>query len=686
MQLLADDPFALHLLPAQDVAGVAAAGTQGPGQALPHGERIQESFGRHDVSGVRAHVGGAAAEAAAGIGARAYAMGNDVAFADAPDLHTAAHEAAHVVQQRGGVQLYGGVGQAGDRYEQHADAVADAVVRGESAEALLDGMAGGSQRAHSHAAGAVQRKKGDDGATSAGSVSASPTSDAAAFAAPMTELAMHAKAVVDAAEMAYLPLTLGKVLEAAADVERVKQALTALAEFLHQNAQLRSANDEAALRAALRAAQSIANMLASQHGPHRKAEVELHKSMAKVAQVLRENTAREATLESPDSLAGMVEDNLTSLQAWKGFAAEHVQQLPGLDVAALDGVLATTAEWVERLRRDRGAAANLSRAIVDQNEIVTTVSAELQQVIKQPVSATTKDTINGYLLVLAHSTGRRQRTDAMLQQARAMRRRLPLDRAAAALESDYGQGLAIEQLDGDAGRRAQAEHAALSRRHARLEARIAGGGRVSRSEMDDFVLATREYEFFHRVDLLRLQAKQTLDAIDAVGGSRTAAKVKAQRKLTELMHMLEGVRMRYQNATAEDADDSSADVRTKKRTMLHAMEAQLQHGLAEDDFEGTLKEGDAVIQDQIVSTFISQLVWTIALTVSGNFVAAAARGAGAAVAEGLGASMVTTQRVAAIGAFTAEATYGAVTQKYLQGDPGSLTSLLAVNAPMAATR
>ena len=70
------------------------------------------------------------------MGAQAFATGNHVAFAGTPDLHTAAHEAAHVVQQRGGVHLKGGVGEAGDTYEQHADAVADKVVRGESAEAL----------------------------------------------------------------------------------------------------------------------------------------------------------------------------------------------------------------------------------------------------------------------------------------------------------------------------------------------------------------------------------------------------------------------------------------------------------------------------------------------------------------------------------------------------------------------
>ena len=65
-----------------------------------------------------------------------------MAFSGTPSLHTAAHEAAHVVQQARGVQLDGGVGQVGDRYEANADAVADLVVRGESAEALLDEVAG----------------------------------------------------------------------------------------------------------------------------------------------------------------------------------------------------------------------------------------------------------------------------------------------------------------------------------------------------------------------------------------------------------------------------------------------------------------------------------------------------------------------------------------------------------------
>lgn len=128
-----DDLFGIHLS--------AARGVAGGGATLPHLKEIQASFGHHHVGDVRAHVGSEAVEAAAAIGASAYATGDDVAFVAAPDLHQAAHEAAHVVQQRGGVRLDGGVGRAGDAYERHADAVADLVVRGESAEALLDTMA-----------------------------------------------------------------------------------------------------------------------------------------------------------------------------------------------------------------------------------------------------------------------------------------------------------------------------------------------------------------------------------------------------------------------------------------------------------------------------------------------------------------------------------------------------------------
>lgn len=141
--------------PSGDPSATAGRGVASASDPLPHLDAIQGSFGRHDVSGVRSATGGAAAEAAGAMGAQAFATRGKVGFAGSPDLHTAAHEAAHVVQQRSGVQLKGGVGRSGDVYEQHADQVADAVVSGRSAEGLLDRFAGGGEGGGTSAA--VQR-------------------------------------------------------------------------------------------------------------------------------------------------------------------------------------------------------------------------------------------------------------------------------------------------------------------------------------------------------------------------------------------------------------------------------------------------------------------------------------------------------------------------------------------------
>ncbi|HWU89117.1 MAG TPA: DUF4157 domain-containing protein, partial [Kofleriaceae bacterium] len=129
------------------IQDTAAKGVEGAGSPLPHLDQIQTSFGRHDVTSVQAHVGAAAASANAQMGSEAYATGSKVAFSGAPSLHTAAHEAAHVVQQRAGIDVADGVGQEGDEHERHADEVADAVVQGKSAEGLLDMVAGGQDHA-----------------------------------------------------------------------------------------------------------------------------------------------------------------------------------------------------------------------------------------------------------------------------------------------------------------------------------------------------------------------------------------------------------------------------------------------------------------------------------------------------------------------------------------------------------
>jgi hypothetical protein len=138
------------------VHAAAVHGTQGSGQRLPFLNQIQRAFGRHDVSHARAHEGSNASSAANVIGASAFTLGHNVAFASAPNLHTAAHEAAHVVQQRAGVKVAGNVGQSGDVYERHADAVADRVVRGQSSEELLDQLAPPANGSQLHDAAETQ--------------------------------------------------------------------------------------------------------------------------------------------------------------------------------------------------------------------------------------------------------------------------------------------------------------------------------------------------------------------------------------------------------------------------------------------------------------------------------------------------------------------------------------------------
>jgi hypothetical protein len=153
---------------AAQIHDAARLGTSGASGRLPHLAAIQRSFGAHDLSQVAAHTDAAAAAGARAMGAAAFTTGDRVAFAGEPSLHTAAHEAAHVIQQRDGVQLASGVGVCGDRYERHADEVADLVVANRSAEALLGAIA---PPPPGPSTDAVQREAIDD---TAPSESASP--------------------------------------------------------------------------------------------------------------------------------------------------------------------------------------------------------------------------------------------------------------------------------------------------------------------------------------------------------------------------------------------------------------------------------------------------------------------------------------------------------------------------------
>jgi hypothetical protein len=125
-----------------DFSRIPLAGSHRSDRPLPFLDTVQRSFGHHDISQIRAHTDSRSAVKAWTLGAEAFACGSDVTFSRPPSLHTAAHEAAHVVQQRTGVEVAGGVGHEEDAYERHADEVADRVVRGQSSADLLDAHPG----------------------------------------------------------------------------------------------------------------------------------------------------------------------------------------------------------------------------------------------------------------------------------------------------------------------------------------------------------------------------------------------------------------------------------------------------------------------------------------------------------------------------------------------------------------
>jgi hypothetical protein len=136
------------------IRSVAQSGFKGNPGSYPFQRRIQAAFGRHDIANIAAFGDAAATQANRRLSSLAYASSEKVAFRGYPDLHTAAHEAAHVIQQRRGVRLKDGAGRKGDPYERHADAVADRVVQGKSAQALLNRSPGSD----GSGAGALQLK------------------------------------------------------------------------------------------------------------------------------------------------------------------------------------------------------------------------------------------------------------------------------------------------------------------------------------------------------------------------------------------------------------------------------------------------------------------------------------------------------------------------------------------------
>ena len=142
----------------EDTKDAAAEGVSGSGSGVPGAAKMEALMGA-DFSGVKVHSDKEAKKGAKAIGAEAYTMGEDIALPGG-DQKTLAHELAHVVQQQQGRTPAGGVGKEGDALEKEADAVADKVMKGESAAELL-GTGGGKAAKPSVQKKAVQRKEGD---------------------------------------------------------------------------------------------------------------------------------------------------------------------------------------------------------------------------------------------------------------------------------------------------------------------------------------------------------------------------------------------------------------------------------------------------------------------------------------------------------------------------------------------
>ncbi|RYF89561.1 MAG: hypothetical protein EON95_18555, partial [Caulobacteraceae bacterium] len=130
---------------ARAMHAVARRGLSDPAGPYPHGDRIRAAFGSYAPIGLAAHMGPAARAASRDLSAGGYVLNGRAAFAERPSLHTAVHEAAHMVHQaHGGAALTHGIGHMSDAHERMADRVADTVAAGGSAEPMFASAFGGA--------------------------------------------------------------------------------------------------------------------------------------------------------------------------------------------------------------------------------------------------------------------------------------------------------------------------------------------------------------------------------------------------------------------------------------------------------------------------------------------------------------------------------------------------------------
>lgn len=672
-----DDPFGVRL--------IAAAGVAGPGGPLPHGRAIQASFGRHDLSGVRAHVGSAAAEAADRIGASAYATGTDLAFATDPDLHTAAHEAAHVVQQRHGVHLYGGVGEAGDPYEQHADAVADAVVRGESAEDLLDEVAGGA------AGGSVVQRQ-ETGSRTRSSAAAAPS-----------DLGAAARAAIEAANDAYAGLMGGRYPDAA--MAHLAETLDAVIEALHRHAGMRSPADEQALIDVKRLTRQVADKLASVFGPHDRRGQPLRERLARLKRTAHAAAfAPEAVELSPTEALEIVDRSVRQLQR----AHELTKGFDEVDLHELGQAIGETAKMKTTVAGAPDEASRLGMAISSQQAFLFEVAGELEVVVAAAGGAHGGQIVAAYVHAMALSLGRRDRADRALETARRLRKGQPLAQADDVLDEDDANIAAMRTMDSRSTDLAERAHDKLSKRRAQLERRIARGERVDDLEAPQLLFETREQRFQNQLTVLSLQARQLVAGLDAVDDGVIGTLANGwDKNLPRLINDLRGLdnvikaaRAGYrERVNAAERRDDTGDIDAPRRVLagktaaLDEMETFLRDWLSTGYFAERTDAAAEALKDAQLALMAVNFAVTVAMIVVGNAAAAAARGlATRAVVSGASRLGIAGARVGQVAdtvgagaAFVADVGVNTAGQRYIQGDDASLASLLAVNvtSPLA---
>ena len=678
-----DDPFGFHLIGATgdgaNVQTIAARGVEGAGGALPHREQIQASFGRHEVSGVRAHVGGAAAEAAGQIGAAAYATGNDVAFSEAPDLHTAAHEAAHVVQQRQGVQLYGGVGTAGDLYEQHADAVADRVVRGESVEALLDSMpaGGGAQGAsvQRRSKGRGRERQGEDG------------SPGAAGIAP-TEIGTAAQAVIDAAGLVSLVSATRRFDDGA--VKGLESALETLGGVLFHDAHPRR-DDASAVKAALTAARSAADALDGL-GPRERHAIALRKIIGTIERQANASAGQPAA--TPAATADTIARTLERLER----ARETAARFPRVDLAELGAAIAQTAVWRESLAGVDAASSTRRLAVVVgfQHDLVRSADKDLAKVVRDPAIADHGHVVAAFVHAMASATdpanGR-----AVLAWARSERDRQVLRTAEAMLDGagDDVATLGGAKIDAHRGQRG------LEQRIDQLDARLISGGAVDDLVLRETLVAAREHAFATAMQALEVQTLQLADACAAANdgliaktanlGHATIKRLpKELRDLAKVPHTFR-IEFRKQAARAARAQvsDGAADSRAERLAVLAArtavldnIEPQARAWAAEGYLQERLHAAEAELRDAQVRAMIVMVAATVVQVAVGNFAGAAAgRLAQAAM---VGRSAAATEFVVGAATMAGDLAVNTAFQKAVVGDDASILTIAGLNVANAA--